>query len=317
MVRRLDYTPFLERDVDGIRTAIAAYRLEHSDDELWSEVARFAVLAFAPSQHSKHALIASLAAWDVRHDAGAAWPGIVTECAVYAALSRQPWSEPPILDPPHVEPDHPRGADELRSALASRDRLRGERWLAANLDDTALLRERLFAVAADDFGDLGHKLIIANAAWRLADLLGERGRYVTLRTAIVELCAEGAAPPEETAPPAGNAMEGDLGRRLVDAALSERGSIESMHRVFLYDAAVSTGTLGRAAAHLSSQLDPDVPRAEVPDSPVSPEPYALGRDYAAYLQAFAVAGRLGDRRLVAAARLNLEEGTSFEEWSFA
>jgi hypothetical protein len=42
---------------------------------------------------------------------------MISACAEYAAASRQPWSEPPILEPPpatHVDP----ALDELRDAIA-------------------------------------------------------------------------------------------------------------------------------------------------------------------------------------------------------
>src|ERR1700686_3956389 len=89
------YEALIERDVPRARAAAA----ELHGDELFLSVARFAVLAYAPSQHAKHALLACLAA----SEAGAR-DEVLVECAIYAAASRQPWSEPPILEPPLLDP---------------------------------------------------------------------------------------------------------------------------------------------------------------------------------------------------------------------
>ena len=97
------YDPFIERDVPAMRSAIADFRREHSSLDLFLAVARFAVLAYAPSQHAKHALLAALSAYDVREQLGDRWDELLVECAIYAAQSRQPWSEPPILDPPALD----------------------------------------------------------------------------------------------------------------------------------------------------------------------------------------------------------------------
>src|SRR5437763_11273792 len=140
----------LERDETRIRAAIREFCESHSTDELFLEVARFAVMAYAPSQHSKHALLACLSAHDIREECGDRWDSLLTECAIYAAQSRQPWSEPPILDPPAVEPDQRGDVEELRAAVAAGDRLRAERWLAKRIDDPVLAHD-YFTVAADDF----------------------------------------------------------------------------------------------------------------------------------------------------------------------
>ena len=110
---------------------------------------------------------------------------VVTECAIYAALSRQPWSEPPMTDPPRVSPDHPFSLDEIRSALEQSDRSRSERWLVRAMREPSFDRN-YFLAACDDLSDQGHKLIVANTVWELASLLGEEGRYATLRVAVWE-----------------------------------------------------------------------------------------------------------------------------------
>lgn len=63
------YAP-LKRDLDAIPAAVRAFRQQQTSDEVWRAVAQFAILAFAPSQHAKHALLAVLAANDLRQDAG-------------------------------------------------------------------------------------------------------------------------------------------------------------------------------------------------------------------------------------------------------
>lgn len=92
------YEPLIERDLNAIPGAVRAFLDEHSPHDLYLAVARFAVLAYAPSQHSKRAVMACRAAWDVREAMGERWPELLTECARYAAEARRPWSEPPILD---------------------------------------------------------------------------------------------------------------------------------------------------------------------------------------------------------------------------
>ncbi len=302
------YEPLIERDIGRIRTAVAAFRSTHSSEELFLAVARFAILAYAPSQHAKHATLAAWSAYELRDELGEQWDELLLQCAIYAAQSRQPWSEPPLPDPPALAPDQRRDLDELREAIAEHDRLRGERWLAARIDDDALLPD-LFTVASEDFEDLGHKLIVANAAAKLSAVLGEKGRFATLRIAVWEMVSQGK----------GQKAEGRSGEpaalleRLIDRCIAEKGSIESAHAVFLFDAAVETG--GEEALAQLSARSAGERRAPI---------YALGRDYAAYLKSHAVAKRLRARfpnapldAFVNAVGYNLEHAPSFEEWSFA
>jgi hypothetical protein len=291
-------------------------------------VARFALLAYAPSQHAKHALLSCLAAHEVREELGERFDDVVTECAIYAAASRQPWSEPPIMERPPLEADQRGDLDELLGAIATSDRHRGERWLAKRLEDADLARH-YFAAAAQDFEDLGHKLIVSTAAWKLVPILGEEGRYATLRTAIWEMTAyrgegdfqeEGIALPAET-----------LLARLLDDVACDKGSIVSAHAIFLLDAALEAAALAgddrlvqRVRDYLTIYTDECVGDDVVGQAPAAIPVYRLARDYGECLKAFAVAKRLRARfpearvdRLVAAASYNLEHGPSFEEWSFA
>ena len=290
------YEPLLERDVEGIRRLAAEVARERGPDELYLTVARFAVLAYAPSQHSKHSVVAMLAAHELRHEAGERWQDLVTECAIYAAQSRQPWSEPPILSPP--APSERGDVDELREAVAAGDRMRGERWLARRIDDC---ESDLLSVAAEDGADNGHKLILARTVLRLAPHLGDHARFAALRIAIWEMTAY----PPEPAKPFAPLDE------LIVRAINERGSFESVHEVFRYEASGAAGVPPAGRSKLDAR---DVRRSTV---------YALGRDYAQYLEAVMVVERLRARHpevdygpFLDAVHANLE-ASSYEDWSFA
>ncbi len=290
------YEPMLERDVDAIRSSAASFAADEGLDQLFLAVARFAVLAYAPSQHGKHAVISALSAHELRDER---WLELITEVALYASLARQPWSEPPILEMPALDDSQRGDIGELREAMVSQDRPRAERWLAKRIDDPL---PDLFQVASEDADDFGHKLVMAVTAWRLAAILGEKGRFAALRVAMWEMTAyhgrlrPGPAEPLET---------------LMARCVEERGSIESAHAVFLFEAQTR-------AAEISS------PASRPPDRRRSTPVYALGRDYAQTLEAHAVVRRLEPRfpdarfdDFLAAVHQNLESSPSFEEWSLA
>src|SRR6185503_4450421 len=95
----------------------------------------------------------------------------------------------------------------------------------------------------DAFEDLGHKLIVANAAWRLASLMDPRGRYATLRVGVWEMASyrgesryeeEGVALPPET-----------LLGRLIDSLVCDKGSLVAAHAIFLLDASLEAPGVGR------------------------------------------------------------------------
>jgi hypothetical protein len=92
------YTPLLERDLDVIPRAARAFAERHSGEALWIAVTRFAVLAHAPAQHAKRAVLACRAVHALQRELGHRWIDAIIECACYAAQSRLPWSEPPIFD---------------------------------------------------------------------------------------------------------------------------------------------------------------------------------------------------------------------------
>ena len=294
----MNYDPLIERDLPATARAVREFCASHGAEEGWKAVARFAVLAYAPAQHAKHALLCCLSAWEIRDLLGERFVDALVECAAYAATSRQPWSEPPILDPPPPDP-----AAKLRGA----DRLEAERWLATRFDPA-----EYFAVAADDFEDLGHKLIVANAAFKLANLLGEKGRYAALRVGVWEMTAYSGGPYRERG--GGVTME-----QLADNMVAGGGDIESAHAVFLYDSALETGQEKRVGDYLSQlpvagcPLPVGQPATGNRQLPI----YRYARDCGAYLKSHAVARRRGIDRIIAAAWHNLQYGPSLEAFSFA
>jgi hypothetical protein len=297
------YEVFIERDIAAIPAAVRVHREEHGSVETYKAIGRFAVLAYSPSQHGKHAVLACLAAWALREEPY--FDDVVTQCAIYAAESRQPWSEPPIMTPPAIDADQRGDLGELREAIAAADRLRAERWLAKRLDDGDLARD-YFAAAADDFEDLGHKLIVADAAWRLVPILGEHGRFAALRLGIWEMCAYRGEPHVER-----GEIAGDLDRRLIDNVIAEEGDLEAAHALFLLEAARGKEIEPRVRDYLTQATQPSAPRP-LPPAPLPPV-YNLARDYAQYLKICALTN---DAQVRAAAKLHLDR-SHFDELTFA
>lgn len=258
------YEPLIERDLAALPAAFRAFRAEQSDEDLWLAVTRFALLAYSPSEHGRHALLCCLAA----HDVGPT-DELLLACARYAAQARQPWSEPPIFDPPEVEEGQRVDVAELREAMRTGDRLRGERWLAARIDDA---EDDLLAVARSH----GDAILVVNAAIRLVPLLGEHGRYATLRVAVWDLIAKVDEPPL----PARSLDE------LVAACVEAQGSIETV-TALLVAAPAGAGDVTAPAA------------------------YDLARDYGHLLLAHA-AGL--PPAVLQAAAYNAEHGESYADW---
>ena len=275
------YEPLIERDLDAFPAVAHAFLESHSTDDLWLAIARFAVLAYAPSQHGKRAVMACLAAHDLRDELGDRWIEMVIACARYAAESRQPWSEPPIFDPPESTSGD---VEELRAAMREGDHKRAERWLAARVDDAeSVLR------------DLAHcdALLMLETATGLLPLLGEKGRYALLRMPVWELIAAPNARDDET--PLDT---------LVTRAVESNGSPDAVTAVFYALAAVGRG------------FSPPLPGGGglKPRPTFQPEPYPLARDYAQTLIAHAYNV---PAELLHAVHHNLEHGDSFADWSFA
>jgi hypothetical protein len=269
------YAPFIERDLAAIPAAARAYAAEHSVEDLWIAVTRFAVLAYAPSQHAKRAVMACRASHDVREELGDRWLDMIIECARYTAGSRQPWSEPPILDPP--EPAERTDLLELRDAIATKDRLRAERWLAARVDDA---HDDLRAVAKGD------ALLMLDTALALEPLVGEKGRYALLRIVILELLND----PEDVTDPLAV---------LVDRAIDERGSIDAVRNVFVASAGIALAGVMACAP----MLEPYPLARDYAQTLIA---HAIARKLPARADQF-----------LAAVHHNLEHGESFAEWSFA
>lgn len=319
------YQPLISRDLAAVPSAVEAFRRTHSIAELFEAVTRFAILAFTPSQHSRHVVLSCLAAHHLRDERGLEQEALLTACAIYAAQSRPPWSEPPITDPPRTAEGQRATRESIDAAIQAGDRLEGEKWLALRMREPRLHQE-LFEIAATDLSDFGHKLTMTAAAVELSNLMGEKGMYATLRIAPVEWTAF-REPPEEMGPPR---MEpGKLVENLIERLVSDKGDTIAFHAIELYDAALNAAKLGaapsveaRVRAHLEGL--PASPPASDPEIALDPPVYSLGRDYAEYLLATAISRRMAARfpaiaadRIALAARYNLEHGPSFEDWSFA
>lgn len=273
----MNYEPLIERDLDAIPPAAHAFLASHGAEELWTSVTRFAVLAYAPSQHAKRAVMACRAALDVREELGDRWSEMLIACARYAAASRQPWSEPPILDPP--EPSTP-DLDELRAAMREGDRLRAERWLSATLSDAdRVLRE----VAQCD------ALLMLDAATALLPHLGEHGRFALYRMPVWELVADPDAHDD------GAPLE-----TLIARAVEERGSIDTVREVFVRLASMESAT----------RRTPDVP-LEPYDLARDYAQTLIAHAFACRLP------REQADALLHAVHRNLVEGESYAAWSFA
>ena len=212
------YEHLVERDAGAIPGAARVFLESSSEEDLWVAVTRFAVLAYAPSQHAKRAVMACRAAWETRAPFGDRWVDLLCACARYAAESRQPWSEPPILDPPPATREDGEMV-ALSAAIAAGDRLRAERWLSARLEDCD---DDLRSVARGD------ALLMLDTAHALQPLLGEKGRYALLRMVVHELFAPGEHPDEPL-------------HALVDRAIEEKGAVDAVRAVFVALAASTAG----------------------------------------------------------------------------
>jgi hypothetical protein len=252
-------------------------------------------------------MICCLSAWELRHKLGDRFDDLLAECAIYAAASRQPWSEPPITDPPALEASQRGDIDELRESVVAQDRLRSERWLAKRYRDRDFAHD-YFTVATDYFEDLGHKLIVAVSAWKLATIFGEQGSYATLRTGIWEMTAYRGERYQEK----GGSIERAT---LIQNMVASRGDIVSAHALFLYDAAEQTrdADVTRRVRDYLSSAGPALAAHDRLKPVRTPPIYRLARDYGAYLKSFV----LGDDRVIAAAKYNLDHAPSFEEFTFA
>jgi hypothetical protein len=270
------YEPLVERDATGFRAAARAYLQSSSEEELWVAVTRFAVLAYAPSQHGKRAVMACRAAWDMRAALADRWPEMISACAEYAAASRQPWSEPPILDPPPPTDAEP-ALDELRGAIVADDRLRAERWLSARIHDC----ERDLRTVAR-----GDAVLMLDAALALLPLLGEHGRFALFRMVVHELFEPGDHPCEPLP-------------LLVDRAVEEKGAVDAVRSVLVAIAAVDD------AAHDQREQGP----------PLEPYPLARDYAQTLIAHSFAPRLSHRTEQFLTAVHENLEHGESYADWA--
>jgi hypothetical protein len=333
------YEPMIHRDLDGIREEIRRQQKAASNDELLAAVTRFATLAFTPSQHGKGSLFAAVAAsYLATEEARLDVAAMASECAVYASSVRPPWSEAPITDPPAVDEATPM-LEELIPIMEAGERHAAEEWLARWLGERDA---RLFFDAATlDPSNEGQKAIVAVAAWRFAGRIPPQFAFAALRVAAAEWTSYSG--PSGTDVPELRAGRQEIFGRLVDRYAASGGSPLFFLQIARFDAALEIESLApeaskRIMASLCSSLDAGDPseqeksearlesrhrldRGEA-DSP--PPIYSYGRDFASYLQAYALRRRWmkdldGERlnRVCEIAWKNLESGPSFEEFSFA
>jgi len=290
------YEPLISREIDQIAPAVLAFQRENGRSELIAALSRFAILAFAPTEHGRHALFAIAAAASLVDDFPESANEILISCARYSASSRLPWSEPPIPDPPPVSDPEAYDAAALHRAVSSGDRLDGERWLAANMDRTGFA-SLFFNAALEDLSGFGHKLTVSVHAWNLAQAVPAAHRFAVLRIAPWEWTSSRS---EELAIQAPSRLTLDEAVHLCVASMEKGGeSILDFHWLELLDAAVQASAIAGSSAMLTKVLDALSGRVAgggpgiVPRSSVLPPPaYDLSCDYAAFLQSFAIGKRL-------------------------
>lgn len=315
--------PLLERDAAAIRKAIRELAADHEPAELYGAVARFAVLAYSPSQHSIGAILAVAAAADLLEVISDPF-ALLGECAVYVAQIRRPWSEPPIPDPPPLEADDDASEANLVEAVQGRDRLRAERWLARVLegDDS---RSRFFSAASRDLSDAGQRLTVATAVWTLAERFPAQYRFAALRPAVQMWVAAG---PFSNSMTPSTAVDPRTTVRQLAAELSEAsGSPLVYQRVILLDAALRLRAMGEdeAAQRALGALQGSEERRIVEFDVTLEDPvYELARDFGCYLHAMAMRTRWSEEldqnameAICRAARHNLLDSPSFEQWALA
>ncbi|HVT01949.1 MAG TPA: hypothetical protein VHL58_01080 [Thermoanaerobaculia bacterium] len=326
------YEPLISRDLENIAPAIRRFLNEDSVAALETALARFAVLAYAPTEHARHAIFAIASAAAAIETFPDHSEEILAACARYTASSRLPWSEPPIPDPPRIDDATGYTSEKLRQAVADGDRLEAERWLAANF-----LRpdfpEVFFAAAAEDLADFGHKLTVAVHAWKLAAAVPPPHRFAILRIAPWEWTAYRGDDSDSKASSRSMSMEQAV-RACVQSMESGEEGLVDFHWLELLDAALevsaitgSSSVQDRVLACVSSRFSPagretgESPLIDpVKDGDFIAPSYDLSRDYAGYLQSFAIGKRLERaipgvdcQRIIRAAHTAMANGLSFEE----
>lgn len=284
------FEALIEREEDEIRALVPRLGVQ----DALAAVTRFGLLSFTPSAHGRGALLALRALNDL-HERGEATLELICEGALYVSATRPPWSEPPIGDPPSISTDQSAEADEIIAACEARDRLSGERWLAAAMRTPDFAR-RYFEAALAIPDETLQPLVVAVAAWGFASAIPSQHRYVVLRAAMLEWTRQrehvGGGSVTTTVDAA---IEGAIRRYVLDP-----GPL-SFELVAAASAAAELQALGfadiaeRAASRLKATADEDSETQEMRPSGDGPTPelraYPLARDYADLLQAHAFVRR--------------------------
>ena len=283
------YEALLGREVDRLPSIVNDAIARSSAVDLWAHLTRFSLLAAAPTEHSMHAMLATIGARAYLNSPELS-TNALTSVAAYLSVSRLPWSEAPILEP--LREMDPPTAGELADAAQTGNREKVEDLLNAALDDRGVLLSA--ALLVDD--EFFHPSIATDA---ILDLLRERPdmrREAVRALAVIWAASKGVG--AQSIPAA-------------DAAAAEycdsRGSVAQFHRLL---AAVIGGKGDPKHVHEASLL-----------GRVS---YNLAKDYGALFMIGPIAEQLsltvGDTvaaNVITAALDNLTNGASYEEWLYA
>jgi hypothetical protein len=318
------FEAMLYRDRDAIASGIVAALADGGVDALFKDLIRFAVLAFAPSEHGKAALLAVVAGSEIANalDDSAT---LVRHCAEYQADTRTPWSEPPIGDPPALEASQRDDFQEIEEAIIHGDRLRGERWLAANLERNDLA-ERFFSAAIAASGESLLTIPVAVALWKIASSVPDHVRFSILRNAVNDWTQH----PHEMRKSATSELlwSDELKRLSVDVA-RRGGSLLELQRLIALGSLheleeAAGGEVARGAASAIMAEREEETSAEMVSAAEPPPPlYTLARDYATYLILYRMRPQLAGAAGVDAANAILNAAWSemqkenFEAWTMA
>lgn len=188
MIARELLEPLLVRDDEGIASSVSAQISEAGFPSALAQVAQFAILAYAPDQRARAALLSLEALGVIADRLPAELRSLqLIEMARMSADARRPWSEAPITTAPVTTTADARD-DALQRAVIQRDRLAVERWIAHNCTSETFAG-RFFRCAARITDEEASPLRIAACAWRLADAVPDPYRFGVLRLAAVEWTA--------------------------------------------------------------------------------------------------------------------------------
>lgn len=316
------YEAILTRDVERVKLLVRSH-CSHSAELARDTILRFAVLACAPSLHSRSTLYAALAITDLFDRLVDPCPLIVC-CAAYACESRVPWGEVPVTTPPHFPASFIADDASIDEAIEDEDIHAAERWLAALLESDHVATP-FFDAAARHPGEEGYGFCTAAASWRIARKFPPQARFGVLRVALLEWLHSRAVPGELS-----GGRENAVGLA-AETYVRSGGRPDRFQPLLLADAIVIaeeiTGDPGRYGSLLDRYLvDPASGGSELEpwvwnESELA---YRYAVDYATFLQSIPVSARLrksipGDacEKIPTAARQFLKGSDGFEAWSFA